>query len=103
MKRSLLISLKEKLVSKSTTPWGCFETSGPTADGRIEFSISCNDAFIRNLHRYGYAGMTDEETVQHFFLASRIIPESALGGESENVNPSGGTPNLTDEANKFVR
>lgn len=104
MKRSLLISLKEKLSSRSTKPWACFETSGPADDGRIAFSISCNDAFVKNLHKFGYQGITDEETVQNFFLAARIIPEELLNSATEgSVNPSGGTPHLTDEANRFVK
>jgi hypothetical protein len=104
MKRSMLISLKEKLSAKSSTPWACFETCGPSDDGRIAFSISCNDAFVKNLHKFGYQGISDEETVQNFFLAARIIPEELLNsGPEVNVNPSGGTPHLTDEANRFVK
>lgn len=101
MKRSLLISLKEKLMSRSSKPWGCFETSGPGTDGRVEFSISCNKAFINVLKKNGFQGTNDEETVQLFFLTARIAPENLLDTD-DTVNPAA-TPNLTNEANRFVR
>jgi hypothetical protein len=101
MKRSLLVSLKEKLSATSKEPWACFETGGPDDEGRLEFSISYNKAFIANLHKQGYQGINDEETVQMFFISTRMLPESMMN-DVDTINPSA-TPNLTSEANKFVR
>ena len=99
MKRSKLIAAAERLKKNSKEPWACFETSGPDKDGRVGFSVSYNQAFIDNLTQLGLSGMTDEETVQLFFLQMRMVPE---GVDQEAVNPTA-TPNLTNEANRFVR
>lgn len=99
MKRSIFLAFKEKLSNFSKKPWGCFETTGPTADGKIEFSISCNKAFLDNLKNSGFQGITDEETVQNFFLFARMAPEGLLNENS--VNPES-HPNLTNEANRFI-
>lgn len=101
MKRSWLIALKEKLVAKSSKPWACFETSGPAPDGRIEFSISWNTEFIKQLRAAGFDGDTEETMVQSFFIAVQKIPETLLGDVAEGddtINPEA-TPRLTSEAN----
>lgn len=95
MKRSLLTKLQELLRKKSKKPWASFETGGPTNDGRLEFTMSWNDAFIDVLKRAGYDGETEEEMVQMFYLSTQMIPESLM---DDVVNPSA-TPNLTNEAN----
>jgi len=100
MKRSWLIALKEAMSWNRKQPWACFETTGPSKDGRVEFSISANKAFIENLKALGMGGTTDEETVQMFFVQTRMIPEDLMGDDT--VSPEA-TPNLTHEANKFVR
>jgi hypothetical protein len=101
MKRKFLIALQEKLVANSKDPWACFETTGPDPEGRLQFSISWNKAFISNLHAQGYQSMTDEETVQMFFLSTHMLPESMLD-DADTVNPEA-TPNLTNEANTLRR
>ena len=101
MKRSWLINFKEFLARRSKKPWACFETTGPNADGRVAFSISFNTAFARNLQNLGMGGTNDEETVQLFFMQLRMIPEDLVDQE-DIVNPED-TPNLSNEANKFVR
>lgn len=101
MKRSFLSSLQEFFRKKSKSPWASFETSGPTIDGRIEFTISWNDAFIEGLRKSGYDGTTEEEMVQLFFISTHMLPESMLGDE-DTVNPEG-TPRLTSEANILRR
>ncbi len=105
MKRSTLIWLKEKLSSRSKKPWACFETTGVSEDGRVEFSIAWNAAFIENLKQRGFSAATEEEMVQMFFLSARMLPED-LAKEIEEagdaVNPEA-TPNLTNDANRFVR
>jgi hypothetical protein len=101
MKPKLLIKLQELLVSRSKQPWSCFETSGMDADGRIGFSMRWNKAFIKHLHGRGFHGLTDEETVQMFFMMSQMIPEE-LANQSDTINPSG-TPHLTSEANTLRR
>jgi hypothetical protein len=98
MKRSALIKVKEFTEKFSGKPWGCFETTGISKDGVIEFSMSYNKALVNNLRSYGLEGTTDEELVQTFFLVTRMAPTS---WEDEAVNPEA-TPNLTNEANKFV-
>ena len=100
MKRSFLVSLKERLAKGSKKPWACFETTGPDADGRVAFSISANKAFIQNLQNLGLGGINDEETVQMFFLQLRMIPDDMATDDA--VNPDA-TPNLTNEANQFRR
>ena len=100
MKRKFLISLQEKLVSESKEPWSCFETCGPDKDGRLEFSISWNKAFVDNLHNKGFQGLTDEETVQMFFLSTHMLPESMV--DDDSINPAE-MPNLTSEANTLIR
>jgi hypothetical protein len=99
MKRSLLTRLQELLKKKSKKPWASFETSGPSKDGRLEFTMSWNDAFIDVLKRAGYEGETEEEMVQLFYLSTQMIPESLM---DDAVNPSA-TPNLTNEANILRR
>lgn len=99
MKRSLLSKLQELLRKKSKKPWASFETSGPI-DGRLEFTMSWNDAFIHGLKVAGYEGQTEEEMVQMFYLSTQMLPESLL--EDDVVNPSA-TPNLTNEANILRR
>ena len=98
MKQSFLIKLKEFFSKKSPTPWACFETNGPSADGIMEFSISWNDAFIKRLHSLGYTGGNDEELVQLFFLSTRVFPENMV--TEDTVNP-GQMPNLSNEANSL--
>jgi hypothetical protein len=100
MKRSFLIIAKELSEKFSNKPWGCFETSGVTKEGIIEFSISYNKALVENLRNYGLEGTTDEELVQTFFLMSRMVPKSWEEDE-EAINPQA-TPHLTNEANRFV-
>ena len=97
MKRSFLLKLQEFFKSFSSKPWASLETTGPDNMGRVEFSLSWNKVFVENLRNNGYAGMTEEETVQMFFLATQMIPESMLS-DLDTVNPSA-TPNLTNEAN----
>lgn len=99
MKASYLLRIKNFLASRSKKPWACFETTGPDREGRIAFSINANKAFIENLKNLGMGGINDEETVQMFFLQTRMIPEHIL---EEAVNPEE-TPNLTNEANEFRR
>ena len=101
MKRSVLINLKEKLEAKNKKPWACFETAGIEEDGRVSMTCSWNKAFIDNLKKHGYGGMTDEETVQLFFMSSQMIPEGMLG-DQDTVNPTA-HPQLTSEANTLVR
>lgn len=100
MKRSFLIRLKEKLVARSSKPWACFETTGPSADGRIAFSISWNMEFIKQLRAAGFEGDTEEAMVQMFFVSSRMIPEEILTdiGDDDTINPEA-MPRLTSEAN----
>lgn len=100
MKRSWLIRAKELLVSKSKKPWACFETSGPSPDGRIEFSISWNTEFIKQLRAAGFDGETEEAMVQGFFISAQMIPETLLAEDldDDTVNPEA-TPRLTSEAN----
>ena len=101
MKRSLLIRLHELLVSKSKKPWACFETSGIGEGERVAFTISWNRAFIENLRAAGFQATTDEETVQLFFIATRMLPEE-MAGDEDTVNPEA-TPRLTSEANILKR
>jgi len=98
---SLLTKLKEKLLARSKRPWACFETAGPDKDGRVQFSIACNKAFIKNLRGVGYEGMTDEEIVQFFFISARMLPEEML--QDENIVSPTATPRLTSEANILRR
>ena len=99
MKRSLLIRLKEMLVAKSSKPWACFETSGPMPDGRIEFSISWNTEFIKQLRAAGFEGQTEEAMVQGFFISAQMIPEELLAEtDDDTINPEA-MPRLTSEAN----
>jgi hypothetical protein len=101
MKRKFLISLTEKLSANAKEPWACFETTGVGEDGRVEFSISCNKAFIANLHKNGFQGINDEETAQMFFLSARMLPEELMH-QGDTINPEA-TPNLTNEANTLRR
>jgi hypothetical protein len=100
MKRSWLIRLKEKLVSRSSKPWACFETSGPSAEGRIEFSISWNTQFIKQLRAAGFEADTEEAMVQMFFVSARLIPEQSMLPDIDEdvVNPEE-MPRLTSDAN----
>jgi hypothetical protein len=102
MKSSFLVSLKEKLASKSSTPWACFETDGISPQG-LGISMRWNEAFIEHLHSQGIAGSNDNETIQLFFLfMSGKIAESIDGASDDGqINPQA-TPNLTSEANRFV-
>jgi len=102
MKRSILITIKEILSRWSNKPWACFESSGINKDGLVEFSISYNKAFVKHLRSYGLEATTDEELVQTFFVITRMTPASWEDEETDSINPSA-TPNLTNEANKFVR
>lgn len=101
MKESLLVSLNEKLVSRSSKPWACFETEGVTDDG-LGIAMHWNKAFLKKLHSQGIQGNDDRETMQLFFLfmASRIAEATSNDGDA--VNPEA-TPNLSNEANRFVR
>jgi len=101
MKRSFFTRLRELTTSSSKKPWGCFETTGISAAGRVEFTISWNRAFLENLKKAGFNGTTDEETVQLFFLAARMLPEE-MTGDDETINPDA-TPRLTSEANILKR
>jgi len=101
MKRRLLIALQEKIVANSDVPWACFETTGPDKEGRLPFTVSYNKAFVKNLVEQGYQGMNDEETVQMFFISTRMLPESMMIDE-DTVNPAE-MPNLTNEANTLRR
>lgn len=100
MKPSFLISIQEFFKRRSNKPWGCFETSGPDENGRVEFRITYNKAFVENLHKRGFQGINDEETTQMFFLSSRIVPDGYL--DDDSVNPEA-TPNLSNEANTLRR
>jgi len=101
MKDSFLVSLKQKLTSRSSTPWACFETEGITNDG-VGIAMHWNSAFIKKLHSQGIHGADDNETIQLFFLfmASRIA--DGIQTNDDVVNPEA-TPNLTNEANRFVK
>ncbi len=99
MKRSWLLKLKELISKRSPKPWAAFETIGPDANGRLPFTIYANPAFIKLLKDHGMGATTDEETLQLFFLQTRMVPEDFA---DDTVNPEG-TPNLTNEANQFRR
>lgn len=100
MKKSTLLTIQDKLKSKSKQPWAAFETDGFSDDG-VGIGMFWNSAFISHLHANGVQGATDEETMQLFFLfmASRVA-ESVVG---ENTVSAENTPNLTNEANAFIR
>jgi hypothetical protein len=101
MKRRFLTVLQEKIAHLSKQPWATFETNGiDRQTGQVGFSISWNPAFIKNLHAAGFQGTTDEETIQLFFLSTRMFPDDL--GNGDVVNPAA-TPNLTNEANRFVK
>lgn len=101
MKKSTLISFKERLESGSKEPWACFETSGIDEEDGLEVSMHWNKAFIKHLTSLGIQGETPEETLQLFFLfMSSRIAESVVG--EDVINPTE-MPNLTSEANSFVR
>ena len=102
MKRSLLVKVKEMLANRSKKPWASFETDGPDENGRVGFAISWNSAFIERLRAAGYQEITDEETVQMFFMSIRMIPEAYAADEEHTVNPEA-TPRLTSEANILRR
>ena len=102
MKRSWLVWLRERLSRRSKQPWACFETTGPDPTGKLAFSISWNKAFVDNLQRLGMSGVSDEETIQMFFLQLRMLPDSMAERNEDVVNPEA-TPNLTSEANQFRR
>jgi hypothetical protein len=101
MKTKFLIWLQEKLAAKSKTPWACFETSGMDNDGRIGWTMHWNDAFIQHLNARGFQGLSDEETVQQFFMLSQMLPDE-LAKDADAVNPAE-MPNLTNEANTLRR
>jgi hypothetical protein len=96
MKVSWLIKLKEFIARHSKKPWACFSTNGPDEDGGLEFHIAYNNAFIKKVEAYGIKGVTPEETLQIFFFKLRMAPDD------DPVNPEA-TPNLSNEANHFVR
>lgn len=96
MKRSLLITIKEFLCRNSKNPWACYETNG-IKDGKVEFSISWNKQFIKNLNEAGFDGMTEEEVAQLFFMYTKMTPEG-MTDENDVVNPEA-TPRLSSEAN----
>ena len=101
MKRSLLSAIQELLKSRSKKPWASFETSGPSADGQLQFSISWNKSFIKVLKDAGYEGQNEEELVQLFFISTHMLPEEMID-EVDTVNPEG-TPRLSSEANILRR
>lgn len=101
MKSKFLIWLQEKLSAKSKTPWACFETEGMDADGRIGWTMTWNKAFIKHLNSRGFQGLTDEESVQQFFMLNQMLPEE-LANQVDTVNPEA-MPNLTNEANTLRR
>lgn len=101
MKSSWLMGLKEFISKNSKKPWAAFETEGPSEDGRLEFSIRWNKAFIKLLKKSGYEGTTDEETVQMFFIMTHMLPEDMMH-EDNTVNPDG-TPRLSSDANILKR
>lgn len=100
---SLLINLKEKLVSRSSKPWACFETSGLSEEG-LGISMHWNSSFIKHLHSQGISGSNDNETIQLFFLfmSGKIAESINAASDDGQINPDA-TPNLTSEANRFIR
>lgn len=101
MKSKFLIWVQEKLSARSKTPWACFETEGMDATCRIGWTMNWNKAFIDHLNSKGFQGLSDEETVQQFFMFSQMLPEE-LAHQADTVNPDA-TPNLTNEANTLRR
>lgn len=102
MKHSFLSKLQEFIKKFSKKPWASFETTGPQSDGRLEFTISWNNAFIDVLKKAGYEGETEEEMVQLFYLSTQMLPENIIDEMEMGVNPDA-TPNLTNEANILRR
>lgn len=102
MKRSFLIAIKEFITKFSPKPWACFETCGPDTEGRVAFSISANQAFLRLLQSNGMAGQNDEETLQLFFLQMQMRPDTGTEIDNTTVNPSA-TPNLSSEATRYIQ
>lgn len=100
MKRGFLTSLKEFLRKRSKKPWAAFETSGPDAEGRLEFTMSWNNSFVNRLKSVGYEADSEEEMVQMFFISTAMIPENLVGDDS--INPSS-MPKLSSEANYLKR
>jgi hypothetical protein len=94
--------LQEKIMSFSKHPWSAFETNGMDKDGRIGWSMRWNQAFIKHLNAAGFQGLSDEETVQQFFMMSQMLPEELANQGTDVVNPAA-TPNLTSEANTLRR
>ena len=96
----MLTWLKEKFKSKSSQPWAEFETPGLDDQGRIKWIMRWNNAFIDSLRKSGFGGMTEEETVQQFFMMCQMMPDGMQ--PNETVNPTS-MPNLSNEANSFRR
>jgi hypothetical protein len=97
--RRLFTSQQEK----SKEPWASFEITNVERDGRAKVAFSWNEAFINYIHKQGVQGMSDEESVQLFFMMARMSPEEqAILGGDETVQ-SAAHPNLSQPANRFYQ
>jgi hypothetical protein len=99
MKGSLIIKLKELISGRSKKPWANIECNGFNDDMGIGFSMSWNQAFIRNLEERGFQGIDENETVNNFML---FCGAQMVNDRQDEINPDA-TPNLTSEANTFRR
>lgn len=101
MVRKLLSTLIDKIDQRSNEPRGSFVVTGFENDGRVKIEFNWNDAFIKKIKSLGFEAETDEDSVQLFFFASQMRPQSLAVGDdpvqSENH------PSLSGQQNVIVK
>lgn len=64
-------------------------SNGIGTDNRIKMEMKWNNAFIKNVNKYGISGATEEETVMLFLVGCQLKPEEFPGHDEvvSDVHP----------------
>lgn len=88
----------------SDQPWAMFEIKDFPADGQIKVEFNWNKAFITRINGLGFQAENEQDTVQLFFYASQMKPQSlADEGGDDDAAQSDNHPTLTSSTNRVAR
>ena len=87
--------------TRSDAPWASFEVGEIGENGQMKVDFNWNKSFITTLNELGFKSETEEDTVQLFFFASQMRPESLIQDESPVASDS--HPQLSNKQNFFKK
>lgn len=86
---------------RSKKPWAKLEIVDIEEDGQLKLKYSHNEAFIQYLKSIKWDEGPEDDMVQSYLLSLGVMAAIAEGNDNM-INPDS-HPELTNDANKFIR